>query len=639
MIGTDAMIFPQKHFGLFTKYLAVLVPVFLLLAVPGLTAIVFFELRTHSETLSSRMGNQAARASAAFVRHGAQSDPSLARDLLAPLAADRAFLCAEIRRQGQSGFLAAIPAKIGCLKQNSENRLDMEIDDDGQYSLTVLFSDAEIAEAAKLRQTLTILVVVFAFFFATVAAALCFRQIVTRPLHKMVLAIRRNADSGERVPVELSSSDELGVVAAAYNELLDREIERERALKESNRALHLSQAEFKRLNADLEERVRTRTAELHARGAALSDSEQRFRDFAQASSDWYWEMDADLRFSYFSDRFTEVTGVDVSLLLGKTREETGVPDVDPEQWQRHLDALHNRRPFRNFIHPRQKQDGSTVWLSINGVPYRNSDGQFMGFRGTGNEITDLVEARREAESASRAKSDFLANISHELRTPLNAIIGYSQLLREEARESHAWQLTDDLSKIDDAGRQLLELVNNILDISKVEANMMQVNLGHVDLNDLIDETVDTVQPLVAQNGNTLRTDNAADLGTVVTDGQKLRQILLNLLSNAAKFTHSGDIHLLVRRDGGNEVRFEVADNGIGMTDEQLAKVFDPFVQGDSSTSKNFGGTGLGLSLCNRFTQLLGGRLDVESTEGVGTRFGISVPVRHTVEFAAGSKVA
>lgn len=618
---------PKKRFGLFAKYLSVLVPIFLLLAVPGLTAVVFFELRTHQETLSSRVGNQAARSAAAFLRHNAQSNPSLARDLLAPLAADRAFLCAEIRRQGQSDPVAAVPAKIGCLHQTSDGRLDMEIDDDGQYILTIQFSDAEITEATRLRQTLTILVVVCAFLFATVAAALCFRQIVTRPLQKMVLAIRRNADSGERVPVEVSSSDELGVVALAYNDLLDREIERERALKETNRALHLSQDEFKRLNAHLEERVRTRTAELHARGIALSDSEQRFRDFAKASSDWYWEMDEDLRFSYFSDRFTQVTGVDVSMLLGKTREETGVPDVDPDQWRRHLDALHNRRPFRNFIHPRKKTDGSTVWLSINGVPYTRSDGRFMGFRGTGNDITELVEARREAESASRAKSDFLANVSHELRTPLNAIIGYSELLREEARDSEDRQLLEDLFKIDNAGRQLLELVNDILDISKIEANMMEASFSLVSLDTLLDEVADIMKPAVAEKRNTLCIQNNADQPTLFTDSQKLRQILLNLLSNAAKFTNEGDIRLSVDRDGDDCLYFRVSDTGVGMSDDQLAKVFEPFVQGESSTSKKYGGTGLGLALSKRFATLLGGRLEAESREGVGSKFTVILPTQ------------
>ncbi len=612
---------------MFAKYLSVLIPVFLLLAVPGLTAIVFFELRTHQETLSSRVGNQAARSAAAFLRHGAQNNPSLARDLLAPLAADRAFLCAEIRRQGLPDFVAAVPAKIGCMRQAKGNRLDLEIDDDGQFTLTVQFSDAEIAEATRLRQTLTILVVVCAFLFATVAAALCFRQIVTRPLQKMVLAIRRNADSGERVPVEVSSSDELGVVALAYNDLLDREIEREQALKETNRALHLSQDEFKRLNANLEERVRTRTAELHARGIALSDSEQRFRDFAKASSDWYWEMDEDLRFSYFSDRFSDVTGVDVSMLLGKTREETGVPDVDPEQWRRHLDALHNRRPFRNFIHPRKKPDGSTVWLSINGVPYTSSDGRFMGFRGTGNDITELVEARREAESASRAKSDFLADMSHELRTPLNAIIGYSELLREEAHDSTDRQLLDDLSKIDNAGRQLLELVNDILDISKIEANMMEASFSPVSLDTLLDEVADIMNPAVAEKRNTFCIENNADRPTLYTDSQKLRQILLNLLSNAAKFTTEGDIRLSVDRDGDDCLRFRVSDTGVGMSEDQLAKVFEPFVQGEPSISKEYGGTGLGLALSKRFATLLGGRLEAESREGVGSEFTVILPIQ------------
>jgi PAS domain S-box-containing protein len=365
-------------------------------------------------------------------------------------------------------------------------------------------------------------------------------------------------------------------------------------------------------------------------GIALSNSEQRFKDFAKASSDWYWEMDETLRFSYFSDRFTEITGVDTSLLLGKTREETGVPDVDPDEWRRHLDALHNQRPFRNFIHPRQKPDGTTAWLSINGVPYANSDGQFMGFRGSGNDITDLVKARRDAESASRAKSDFLANMSHELRTPLNAIIGYAELLQEDARENHDRQLLDDLSKIDNAGRQLLELVNNILDISKIEANMMEASFDRVALDALFDGVADTMGLAVAKKGNTLYIENNADPSTLYTDSQKLRQILLNLLSNAAKFTTEGDIRLSVDHDGDDCLRFRVTDTGVGMSADQLGRILDPFTQADSSVAQKYGGTGLGLTITKSFAELLGGRLDVESELGKGSRFTISLPI-HQVD--------
>lgn len=632
------MVKPQG-LRLSTKYLLVLMPMVLALAVPGLSMIVYYETRSHEETLTTRIGNQAGRVAAAFARHDAYGNPKLARDFLASLAADRAFLCAEVQEETTASPVAAVPAPMGCNGESGEHQLTLAIDREGIYTLHVRFTDSELVEADNVRHSLTILVVVFSFLFATIAAAFGFRRIVTRPLERLLHAIRRNTETGERTPIEVTNSDEFGVVAAAYNDLLELELEREKALKISNQALRVSQDEFKRLNAGLEERVRARTAELRVRELALTHSEQRFKDFAQASSDWYWEMDKDLRFSYFSDRFTEVTGVDPSLLLGKTREETGVPNVDPDEWQRHLGALRDRRPFRNFIHPRQKPDGTTVWLSVNGVPYADHNGEFKGYRGTGNEITDLVEARREAESASRAKSDFLANMSHELRTPLNAILGYAGLLKEEAAERQDQHLREDLSKIENAGRQLLGMVNDILDISKIEANMMQVSLDHVDLKELIDETVDTVQPVVAQNGNTLRIDSVADLRTIVTDRQKLRQILLNLLSNAAKFTHSGEIHLLVRHDGNDELRFEVDDTGIGMTGNQLAKIFDPFVQGDSATSKNFGGTGLGLALCNQFTQLLGGRLDVQSTEGVGTRFVVIVPIRHADTLPALGEIA
>ena len=635
-----------RRFALFQKYMAVLVPIFLALAVPGLAAIVSYEMRGHEETLAARIGNQAARTAAAFVRHGAFDKPDLARDLMAPLVADPAFLCAEIRHRDIANPVATAPFKIGCRGVKASNRIEIPVGESGMHTLSIQFSDAEIVAAEQLERTLTLLVVIFAFLFATIAAAIGFRQIITRPLDKLLTAIRQYAETGERIPIDIASNDELGVVAGAYNNLLQQELEREEALKQTNRALERSKDEYRRLNAELEERVRSRTADLRIREAALSDSEQRFKDFAQASSDWYWEMDSNLRFSYFSDRFKEVTGVEPSMLLGKTREETGVPNVDPAQWQRHLHALHNKLPFRNFIHPRQKADGSTVWLSINGVPYFNRCGDFMGFRGTGNEITDLVEAekkaeeaRLEAETANRAKSDFLANMSHELRTPLNAIIGYTELLKEEAQDRQDAPLLDDLSKVGQAGKQLLELVTNILDISKIEADMMDVSLDHTEIEILIADVADVARPLAAQKGNRLHINNEADSRTVLTDTQKLRQTLLNLLSNAAKFTEDGDIYLTVREDTADTLTFEIRDTGIGMTADTINAVFEPFVQGDTSTSKKYGGTGLGLALCLQFVELLHGRLGVESEVGAGSRFTVTIPIHENAAHGSPAAVA
>ena len=627
--------------GLFAKFLLVLIPIFLLLTVPGLALLVRYEAHTEQEGLAARLGSQAARVAASLERHDGPANALLARDLLAFLAADNAFVCAELRVRGSGQVLAAAPPNLGCHNQNNTQRLELAVGEDDAHTLVVQFSDAEIVEARKLHRSINFSMLGVGFAVAVMAAALVFRFIVSKPLGQMVAAIRKNSETGERTPIKVTGNDELARVIVAFNGMLHREDEREKVLQETNEKLRTSQQELETLSRDLELRVRERTSELANRETALFNSEQRFRDFAKASSDWYWEMDENLRFSYFSDRFAEVAGIDASALLGKTREETGIPNVDPVQWQRHLDALANRQPFRNFVHPRVKQNGETVWLSINGVPYFDREGNFKGFRGTGNDTTKLVEAQRneeqtrqEAERANRAKSDFLANMSHELRTPLNAIIGYAELLQEESEDQQNRQLFDDLSKLCSSARHLHGLVNDILDLSKIEADKMDINQDEVDIAALLADVEDAIRPLVTQNANSFHIDNAATVNTFVTDSQMLRQALLNLLSNAAKFTQAGEVRLTLDQDGRDRLRFEVSDTGIGMSQEQIEKVFEPFTQGDSSISKNYGGTGVGLSLCQRFTELLNGKLSVESSEGDGTRFTLALPIDQSMPATA-----
>jgi signal transduction histidine kinase/CheY-like chemotaxis protein len=242
--------------------------------------------------------------------------------------------------------------------------------------------------------------------------------------------------------------------------------------------------------------------------------------------------------------------------------------------------------------------------------------------------TELAAARDEAVRASHAKSDFLASMSHELRTPLNAIIGYSEILLEEADDLVRPELRPDLEKIRGAGKHLLGLINEILDVSKIEAGKMEVFLESFDVVALIADVRATVQPLMAKNGNTFEVRCDADLGTLRSDQTKVRQILFNLLSNAAKFTEQGRIRLAVRRTtrgGGYGLEFEVSDTGIGMTPEQMTGLFEPFSQADASTARNYGGTGLGLAITRRFCRLLGGDVTVKSEHGKGSTFLVTVP--------------
>jgi signal transduction histidine kinase/CheY-like chemotaxis protein len=236
----------------------------------------------------------------------------------------------------------------------------------------------------------------------------------------------------------------------------------------------------------------------------------------------------------------------------------------------------------------------------------------------------------QLEAASEAKSNFLANMSHELRTPLNAIIGYSEMLYETAEEEGHEDYLDDLKKIQAAGRHLLELINDVLDISKIEAGRMDLFLEDVDLDGLIGEVRAIVGPLAAANGNTLAVRCPPGLGTFHTDRTKLKQSLLNLLSNASKFTHGGRVSLGVEETGTGFV-FTVEDTGIGMTAEQLGRLFQAFSQADTSTTRRYGGTGLGLAITKHFCEMLGGAITVDSAPGRGSCFMISLPDKHRAE--------
>jgi signal transduction histidine kinase/DNA-binding response OmpR family regulator len=231
---------------------------------------------------------------------------------------------------------------------------------------------------------------------------------------------------------------------------------------------------------------------------------------------------------------------------------------------------------------------------------------------------------RQLEMASEHKSAFLASMSHELRTPLNAIIGYSEMLYENAQEEGQDEFLPDLAKIRDAGRHLLGLINDILDLSKIEAGKMDLYLEDVDLASLIEEVRSIVEPLAAANANQLEIACAPAFGTLYTDRTKLKQSLLNLLSNAGKFTHEGRIRLEVRPADG-EISFIVRDTGIGMTEEQLGRLFQAFSQADVSTTRQYGGTGLGLAITKHFCEMLGGKIAVESAPGRGSTFAITLP--------------
>jgi len=245
---------------------------------------------------------------------------------------------------------------------------------------------------------------------------------------------------------------------------------------------------------------------------------------------------------------------------------------------------------------------------------------------------ELDTARIEADTANKTKSQFLANMSHELRTPLNAIIGYSEILKEDLADSGQEEYTDDLNKITYAGKHLLEIISDILDLSKIEAGRMDVHLEEFEVLPLIMGIQSVIKPMLMKNGNTLKLDCPEDIGSMHSDVTKVKQNIFNLLSNATKFTDKGNVYLKASRhtiDDREWIEFEVRDSGIGMTGEQMANLFQSFKQADSSTTKKYGGTGLGLAITKKFCQMLGGDIVVESSYGEGSTFRITQPAHIT----------
>ncbi|HSR33689.1 MAG TPA: ATP-binding protein [Anaerolineae bacterium] len=353
-------------------------------------------------------------------------------------------------------------------------------------------------------------------------------------------------------------------------------------------------------------------------------------------------------------------------LFGYSREEmTDVNAwdlyVDPEDRLGFQQEIEQQGMVRDFEVKFRRKDGTEIDCLMTATIRRGEDGEVLSYQGIIRNVTEhkraerlLAEysrtleheveqrtaelaqmtreaqaARTAAEDASRAKSTFLANMSHELRTPLNAIIGYSEILTEDFQEDEELEdFIPDLQRIRAAGKHLLSLIDDILDLSKIEAGKMEIHLETFEVSRLISDVVSTVQPLVETNGNRLIVQQPGELGSMYTDLTKVRQSLFNLFSNAAKFTEEGTITLEVAREtveGSDWVSFRVRDTGIGMTEEQVGKLFQVFSQADTSTARKYGGTGLGLAVTKRFCQMMGGDISVESELGVGSVFTIRLP--------------
>jgi PAS domain S-box-containing protein len=395
----------------------------------------------------------------------------------------------------------------------------------------------------------------------------------------------------------------------------------------------------------LSDHYRQALTDVRARTDALEDSEGRVRLLLESTGEGVYGLDANGLCTFINGAGARMIGYAPDEVMGKDMHALthhSHPDGSPYPRDEcpiflAFRAGHGTRVDSEVF---WRRDGTPIPVEYSSSPIRE-DGRIRGAVITFADIRErqqaqeeLRRAKDEAEDASRTKSLFLANMSHELRTPLNAVIGYSEMLQEEAAdEGMEERFGADLQKIHAAGKHLLALINDVLDLSKIEAGKMELYLEEFDVAHTVQEVAETVRPQIEKNDNTLEVICGPDLGVMRTDLTKLRQNLLNLLSNAAKFTSGGTVSLDVRRTG-ESLLFRVTDTGIGMTEAQLARLFEVFSQADASTTRKYGGTGLGLAITRRFSRLMGGEIIVESTPGRGSSFTMSLPTRaseHTLQ--------
>lgn len=379
--------------------------------------------------------------------------------------------------------------------------------------------------------------------------------------------------------------------------------------------------------------------------ATLEEAVSRFRmrEAIESIADGFCLYDMEDRLVECNQRYREIMNFGTPIVPGMPFEaimrgaaQSGlILDADGclEEWLAERMARH-RTPRENFVEhfrgdrwmrvsERRVWNTGTVAIRTDITELKQTEIELS------KAITEAQKARAVAEEANSAKSAFLANMSHELRTPMNAIIGYSEMLLEEAQAAKQDSYISDLLKIHTSAVHLLSLINEILDLSKIEAGKMELLLEEIHLPSVINEVTNTVQPIIDKNANKLFIQCAEDFPMIKADSIKLRQILLNLLSNAGKFTHGGEISFNVTKENAPEdgwIMFKVSDTGIGMSSEQVNKIFDAFTQADSSTTRKYGGTGLGLTITKKFCEMMGGSISVESVPAVGSVFIVKLPV-------------
>jgi PAS domain S-box-containing protein len=412
------------------------------------------------------------------------------------------------------------------------------------------------------------------------------------------------------------NADEIGARIKTHLSLRELQKRLEQRVEERTAALIEANA---RLNEEILERRRAEHA--------LRQSEERFRDYAEVASDWFWESGPDHRFTFVSDRIRGF-GIDPERLVGRHRSDVALDrEADPVKWRQHLSKLQRHEPFREFIFTSSAAGGSIRFVSASGRPIFDQVGKFLGYRGSSRDVTDAVlaarvleEAKHQADVASQAKTAFLANMSHELRTPLNAVIGFSEIMAKElfgplGNERYRGYVLDILA----SSSHLLGVISDILDMSKIEAGRFELADNPVDLGDAIRACVSLLQASADRGGVKVMLQLPTNLPRIRGDERAIKQVVLNLLSNGIKFTPSdGTVTIAAYRDFDGGLAVALSDTGSGIDEENIERVFAPFQQLDARSSGRSDGTGLGLTISKSFMELHGGQLTLRSELGRGT---------------------
>jgi signal transduction histidine kinase/DNA-binding response OmpR family regulator len=485
------------------------------------------------------------------------------------------------------------------------------------------------------------------------------QRVISEPIVELEQAMRTvSTQKNFGLRVRKRGDDEIGVLIDGFNAMLLETQRRDTAVQRANETLQARtkeleqqvverqrvQEELKKLNLTLEERVAERTAAARQGADALDKQRRILQSMLDSMSDGVIVADDTGEMIVINPAAEKLLKVNQSDLLtddwverhGFYRPDMVTPYPNNEFPLMRAICGHTTESATVFVLG-DRSDTQGLWLSVDARPIRDEDGVvhngvaiFRNITASKRAEEALLRAKEAAEAANRSKSQFLANMSHELRTPLNAIIGYSEILEEQATDLGQNDYIPDLQKINSAGRHLQSLIDDILDLSKIEAGKMELDLTTFDISEMIREVTTTVQAVVEKNGNALDVNCASEMGFMHADMTKVRQVLFNFLSNAGKFTENGTVRLEATRvnvDNRETVRFAVRDTGIGMTDEQVAKLFQDFTQVDASTTRKYGGTGLGLAISRRYCEMMGGNIDVDSTPGIGSTFRFELPAK------------